>query len=148
MRVSSTHSNGKDEKRKDQFAKLSPTLMEKQMKIYQASYEDMEKSSAEARRRGWDGESEGMLDYLNCNGISVHRNFSTKEKAETWLKTEISAHKTLYGCGDIDVLTQPKRRCKYCTCNGWITTQSFLADDTGIVEEREVSEECWDGDDE
>ena len=60
---------------------------------------------------------------------------------------QIAAGKYVFGCGDIDVVESPKRRCKYCTCNGLLTVQSFNVDDTGIVEEREVSEEGWDGED-
>lgn len=119
-------------------------LMEKPMQKFQAGYEDMALSEAEARKRGWDG-SEGMLDHLNDNGVRVYRQFATKAEAEKWLKDEIAALKTVFGCGDIDVLEQPKRRCDYCTCGGWLTVASFIVDDEGISDERSLSEECaWD----
>lgn len=114
------------------------------MQKFQAGYEDMALSEAEARKRGWDG-TDGFLDYLYDNGVRVHRQFTTKADAEVWLKAEIAAGKTVFGCGDIDVLEQPKRRCQYCTCGGWLTVQSFIVDDEGISDERSLSEECaWD----
>lgn len=111
------------------------------MQKFQAGYEDVALSEAEARRRGWDG-TDGFLDYLNDNGVRVHRQFPTKAEAESWLKAEIDALKTVFGCGDIDVLERPKRRCTYCTCGGWLTVQSFVVDDEGISDERILSEEC------
>jgi hypothetical protein len=117
------------------------------VKIYQAAYEDQEQTAAEAKRRGWDGVSGGMLDYISDNGVRISQSFKSREEALAWLLAEINAGKSVFGCGDIDVLEQPKRRCRYCSCGGWLTIQSFSVDDTGIVEEREVSEECYDGED-
>lgn len=116
------------------------------MKIYRAEYEDQEQTAAEAKRRGWDG-GEGMLDYISGYGVRVGQAFQTQEEALTWLLDKINTMKTVFGCGDIDVIEQPKRRCRYCTCGGRLTVQSFLVDDTGIVEERDLSEECFDGKD-
>lgn len=123
---------------------VSVNSKETPMRKFQAGYEDMAASEAEARKRGWDG-NDGFLYYLNDNGVRVYRQFATKAEAETWLKAEIAAGKTVFGCGDIDVLEQPRRRCTYCTCGGWLTVQSFIVDDEGISDERSLSEECaWD----
>lgn len=117
------------------------------MQIFVAAYEDQKLTEAEAKRRGWDGTVGEMLDYINDNGVRISQNFPTKEQAEAWLMSEIAAGKSVFGCGDINVIESPKRRCKYCTCGGFLTVQSFNVDDTGIVEECDVSEECWDGED-
>ena len=114
------------------------------MQKFLAAYEHFKKSKAVAMKRGWDGESDGMLDYLDDNGVRVYREFATQREAEAWLRAEIDAGKTVFGCGDIDVLEQPKRRCRYCTCGGWLTVKSFLLDGDGAPQEREGSEECCD----
>ena len=114
------------------------------MQKFVASYEDAEKSAAEAKRHGWTEEDGGMLDYLNGDPPHSRRAFPTKALALSWLVEQIKSNKTLFGCGDIDVLQKVKRRCQYCVCNGWEEVQSFLVDDDGITEEREVSYQCHD----
>lgn len=121
------------------------------MTVYRASYECSALAEARARAAGWQGPDDevGMLDYIDVHTDedSVAQKFPTKDAAEAWLKGEIAANRTLFGCGDIDALerVEPRARCRYCTCRGVKATQSFLVDDTGIVDEREVSDECWNG---
>ncbi len=117
-------------------------LMEVFMQKFQASYEDAAKSEQAAVANGWNKENGGMIDFLNGSPPHTRRIFTTQPEAEAWLLAEIKDDKTLFGCGDIDVYQQPKRRCKYCTCDGWVRVQSFLADNDGITEERDIPEDC------
>lgn len=110
---------------------------------YQASYEDRAKNIAAAKKNGWDGIDGGMLDYIDHH-LQTYRDFTTQAEAEAWVKEAIAADKTLFGCGDVEVLKQPKRRCRYCTCNGWLTVQSFIVDDDGADERTDLPEECCD----
>ena len=113
------------------------------MQKFQASYEDAAKSEKAARELGWDGQDGGLLDTLNGCAPKTHKTFATRAEAEAWLLAEINASKSLFGCGDIDVLEQPKRRCRYCNCKGWLTRASYIYDDEGLAEERtDLPEEC------
>lgn len=114
------------------------------MQKFQAEYQHAEKSAAVAKKNGWDGVSEGMLDYLNDYGVTVYRDFPTQALALAWLQAEIAAGKTLYACGDLTVLEQPKRRCRYCTCGGWLSVKSYIVEEEGIAGEHELSDECAD----
>jgi len=134
------------------FAKISPSRvqpMEKAMQKFVASFESYAAAKVEAKANGWDGESEGMLDYLDGHHPQESRAFPNQGLALKWLLDNINDGKSLFGCGDIDVMkkVEPRQRCRYCTCRGWLNVQSFLVDDTGVTEQRELSEECWDGED-
>lgn len=138
------------QKHESRFGRMSPSSqMEKPMQKFIARYEDNAKAEAEAKRCGWDSEDGGMLDYLNGDLPHTARAFPTKVLAEAWIKSEIAAGKTVFSCGDIAVVEwkEPRGRCQYCTCRGWHTTQEFIVEDTGIVEEREINEECCNDDD-
>lgn len=102
-----------------------------------------------ARKNGWNGEGDGMLDALNDCYARVERRFPTKDAAVAWLRMEIDAMKSLFGCGDVDEFeeVEPRRRCRYCTCRGAKEVASWIVDDEGVSDEREVADECWNGDD-
>lgn len=117
--------------------------------IFRAHYESAERAEKWARECGWPG-GDGMLDYIDAHGdreIWFGRDFPDKDAAVAWLVEEIKANKTLFGAGDVDVIEviEPRRRCKYCTCRGFKEVASTLVDDDGIAEERDVTEQCWNG---
>lgn len=107
-----------------------------------AKYEDAAKSAAEAKRHGWTEEDGGMLDFLNGDPPRSARVFVTKAEALAWLLAEIEAGKTLFGCGDLNVMEPVKRRCRYCVCNGWRMAESFIVDNDGVTEERDLRDDC------
>lgn len=110
------------------------------MLTFRASYEDAAKTEADARKEGYDGINGSLLDFVEPSWSG--KTFLTLAEAEQWLKTEIDAMKTVFGCGTIQTQEQVARRCRYCTCGGVKTVHEYTVDDTGIVEDEALEDEC------
>lgn len=99
-----------------------------------AIYEAMEKAKVLAAKEGWT-EDESIADYIDLHDGSVDlcRKFATEQAAIDWLKQEITALNTVFGCGEIISVekVEPARRCKYCTCRGQKRVSRILVDDDG-----------------
>jgi len=115
-------------------------IVEMNMQTFRASYEDAAKTEAEARKEGYDGINGSLLDYVEPAWSG--QTFPTLAAAEQWLKTEIAAYKTVFGCGTIRTQEAVSRRCRYCTCRGVKTVHEYTVDDTGIVEDEALDDEC------
>src|SRR5689334_18883973 len=112
--------------------------MEIEMNTFVASYESMTRAEAKARAAGWDGAEGEMLDYIDFHDTDIARAFPNQGMALAWLKKELDANKSLFGCGDIDEIetVDPRKRCRYCICRGKRTVRSWIATHEGIEEER------------
>ena len=102
---------------------------------YRVSYEDAAATEILAKQRGWT-ENDSLLDFVDGYPPLTHRRFKNRDAALEWLHGEIVSGKTLFGAGDLDTMELIEARCRYCVCNGWRTTESFIVDDEGICEER------------
>ena len=125
---------------------VSPNLvraMKQAQTIFHASYEDYEKAKAAARTRGWKGEDD-LGDFIEFTDHQTGADFATLDEAVEWLKSEINALKSTFGCGDIDELTKIERRerCKYCVCNGLRPVTRYIVTDDGIESEEPAREDC------
>lgn len=112
------------------------------MQTFRAFYEDAAKTEAAARKEGYDGENGSLMDYVEPSDYCTGETFPTLVQAEQWLKTEIDAMKTVFGCGTIRAQEPVKRRCRYCTCRGVKNLHEYTVDDTGIVEDEALEDEC------
>lgn len=112
------------------------------MTVYHAYYEDVAKLEAEARKAGWTGEDDGsLLDYAEADRCTG-RDFKSKAAAVRWLKDEIDAMRTVFGCGSISEIEEVDRlhRCTYCTCQGRKRVRNLTVTDTGIESEEAVDD--------
>ena len=96
------------------------------------------------RADGYDGENGSLMDYVEPHDFVTGKKFQTIAEAEDWLKAEIAAMKTVFGCGSIRKLESVGRRCRYCTCRGVKAVHDYTVDDTGIVEDEALEDECCD----
>ena len=114
------------------------------MQSFSAFYEDAAKTEAAARLEGYDGQNGSLMDYVEPHDFLTGKKFQTVTEAEEWLKMEIGAMKTVFGCGTIRKLEAVGRRCRYCTCRGVKAVHDYTVDDTGIVEDEVLDDECCD----
>lgn len=116
---------------------------ERKMQTFRASYEDAAKAEVAARKLGWT-ENDSLLDFVEAADYWTGKTFETLTKAEAWLKAEIVAGKTMFGCGDIRALEPVQRRCRYCTCRGVRVVHEYVVEDTGIVSDETAEDQCCD----
>lgn len=112
------------------------------MKFYRSSYEDAAKTEAAARMEGYDGINGSLMDYVEPSDYRTGKTFQTLIQAEQWLKTEIDAMKTVFGCGTIRELERVTSRCRYCVCGGVRNLHEYTVDDTGVVEDEAMEDDC------
>lgn len=119
------------------------------MKSFRALYEDAAKVEAAAKESGFTGnDGESWHDFVESeNGkYRTGKSFQTLAEAEQWLKSEIAAVKSVYGCGTIRAQETINRRCRYCVCNGVRNVHEYTVDDTGVVEDWPIEDICHDDD--
>ena len=122
--------------------------LETTMQHFRAFYEDAAKVEAAAKALGFTGnDGESWHDFVESeNGkYRTGKTFPTLVDAEQWLKTEIAAVKSVYGCGTIRLQEPIGRRCRYCVCSGVRNVHEYTVDDTGIVEDEPMEDLCHDG---
>ena len=111
---------------------------------YRAFYEDAAKTEAAARAEGFDGENGSLMDFVEPSDYCTGKTFKTIDAAESWLKQQIETRKTVFGYGTIRQQEEVTRRCKYCVCGGVKSLHDYTVDDTGIVEDEALEDECHD----
>lgn len=116
--------------------------VETTMQSFRAFYENAEKTEAAARKEGYDGNNGSLMDFVEPSDYRTGKSFQTLADAEQWLKTEIDAMKTVFGCGTIRTQEQVTRRCRYCVCGGVRSLHEYTVDDTGVVEDEALEDEC------
>jgi|SRR5882757_2333701 len=116
--------------------------VEKTMQSFWAFYEDITKTEAAARVKGYDGNNGSLMDYVEPSDYRIGRSFQSLSEAEQWLKTEIDTMKTVFGCGNIIAQEPVNRRCRYCVCGGVRNLHEYTVDDTGIVEDEAIEDSC------
>jgi hypothetical protein len=116
--------------------------VETTMQSFLAFYEDAEKTEAAARVEGYDGINGSLMDYVEPSDYRTGKTFPSLAAAEQWLKTEIDAMKTVFGCGTIRKRERVSRRCRYCVCGGVRDLHEYTVEDTGIVEDEAMEDEC------
>jgi hypothetical protein len=116
---------------------------ERKMQTFRAFYEDAAKAEVAARALGYTDDDGSLLDYVEPHDYRTGKSFETLAAAEQWLKSEIEAMRTMFGCGTVRVLEPVTKRCRYCVCGGkWRAVQEYTVDDTGIVEDEALGDEC------
>lgn len=114
------------------------------MQSFRAFYEDAAKTEAAARKLGYNGSDGSLMDFVEPSDHCSGSTFKSLAEAEQWLKTEIDAMKTVFGCGTIRIQEKVSRRCRYCVCRGVKNLHEYTVDDTGIVEDEALEDECCD----
>lgn len=114
------------------------------MQSFRAFYEDAAKTEAAARAEGYNGSDGSLMDYVEPSDYRTGKSFPTLTQAQEWLKTEIAAMKTVFGCGTIRELEPVGRRCRYCVCGGVRALHEYTVDDTGVVEDEALEADCAD----
>ena len=115
------------------------------MQTFRAFYEDAAKAEVAAKALGYTGDG-SLLDYIEADDYRTGKTFETLANAERWLKSEIGAMKTMFGCGTIRLLEPISRRCRYCVCGGrFRNVHEYTVDDTGIVEDAPSEDLCHNG---
>lgn len=112
---------------------------------YVAFYEDAAKAEAAAKAQGYTGENgESWHDFIDCQNDRCRsaKGFKDLDAAVAWLKAEIDAHKSVYGCGEIRLIVKVAKRCRYCTCRGSQATDRWLVDDEGRDDGETIESEC------
>ena len=117
-------------------------IVETTMQSFRAFYEDAAKTEAAARKLGYNGTDGSLMDFVEPSDYRTGKSFPTLAQAEQWLKTEIDAMKTVFGCGTIRVQEPVNRRCRYCVCGGVRNLHEYTVDDTGIVEDEVLEDQC------
>ena len=112
------------------------------MQSFVAYYEDAAKTEAAARAEGYDGDNGSLMDFVEPSDYRTVKTFGTLSEAEGWLKTEIETMKTVFGCGTIRAQRKVDRRCRYCVCQGVRNLHEYTVDDSGIVEDEVVEDQC------
>jgi hypothetical protein len=74
--------------------------------------------------------------------VGAHR--PRRYEAISWLKVEIAAEKTYWGCGDVLEFSEVPRgeRCDACHCHGKRLDRRLVIDDEGIAEDEPV-DDCF-----
>lgn len=154
LRYSRSHSQTRTTQqfRKSDYGKMPHALgkcglfenVETNMQSFSAFYEDAAKTEAAARLEGYDGENGSLMDFVEPSDYLTGKRFQNIVEAEDWLKSEIAAMKTVFGCGTIRKLESATRRCRYCTCRGVKVVHEYTVDDTGIVEDETLEDDCVD----
>jgi hypothetical protein len=116
--------------------------VEKTMRCFRTFYEDAAKTEAAARAEGYDGNNGSLMDYVEPSDYRTGKTFPTLAQAQQWLKLEIEAMKTVFGCGTIREQEPVTRRCRYCVCGGVRNLHEYTVDDTGIVEDEDLEDQC------
>lgn len=114
---------------------------------YWAFYEDANKVEAAAKARGFTGnDGESWHDFVEAehNKFRAAKQFWQLKDAEEWLKREINAMKTVYGCGTIQLQRPAINRCRTCVCGGVRAIHEYTVDDTGIAHNEELPSLCID----
>ncbi|MGX1353393.1 hypothetical protein AB7M49_007014 [Bradyrhizobium elkanii] len=112
------------------------------MQTFRAFYEDAAKTEAAARKEGYDGINGSLMDYVEPHDYRTGQSFQSLELAEQWLKSEIDANKTVFGCGTILLQEPVQRRCRYCVCSGVRNLHEYSVDDTGVVADEAFEDNC------
>jgi hypothetical protein len=116
--------------------------VETTMQHFRAFYEDAARTEAAARAEGYNGEDGSLMDYVEPSDYRTGKTFPTLTQAEQWLKEQIDAMKTVFGCGNIVEQEPVTRRCRYCVCGGVRSLHEYTVDDTGIVEDEALEDSC------
>lgn len=116
--------------------------VEMTMQSFMAFYEDAAKTEAAARKEGYDGINGSLMDYVEPHNYCTAKKFAEITQAEAWLIERINAMQTVFGAGTIRKLEQVSRRCRYCTCRGVKVVHEYTVEDTGIVEDEALEDEC------
>lgn len=116
--------------------------VEMTMQCFRAFYEDAAKTEAAARAEGYDGDNGSLMDYVEPSDYRTGKTFQTLAQAQQWLKAEIEAMKTVFGCGTIREQEPVSRRCRYCVCGGVRSLHEYTVDDTGVVEDEAIEDPC------
>lgn len=112
------------------------------MQTFRASYEDAAKTEAAARAEGYDGNNGSLMDFVEPSDYRTGKSFPSLADAEQWLKQEIGSYKTVFGAGTILELEKVTRRCRYCVCGGVRNLHEYTVDDTGVVEDEAMEDDC------
>jgi hypothetical protein len=114
--------------------------------LFCAFYEDASKAEAEAKAAGFTGsDGESWHDFIEVQDDKCRtgKTFDSLAGAEMWLKEEIAATKTVYGCGEILEQEPITRRCRYCVCGGRVkNVRRYVVDHEGIAEDEAVDDLC------
>lgn len=114
------------------------------MRYFRAFYENAAATEAAARAEGYDGNNGSLMDYVEPSDYRTGKDFKTLEAAVVWLKEQIEANKTVFGCGNVIELEPVARRCRYCVCGGIRRRHEHVVDHDGLAEDFEIDEECCD----
>lgn len=116
--------------------------------IFRASYEDVAKLEAEARKQGWAGNG-SCYEYVDSADyrIQTRKSFAGKDEAVAWIMAAISGRRTVFGAGDVDAIETIERagRCRYCTCRGMKTVHHYVVSDKGIDFDEATDDDCHSG---
>jgi len=113
--------------------------------VYRAYYTDAAKVERMAIERGYSGqEGESWFDYVEADHSRywTSQTFGDLEKAVKWIGSAVIEGKTCFSGGTILLEEKTHSRCKSCACEGKWTTHEYSVDETGIVDEMELSPPC------
>jgi hypothetical protein len=112
---------------------------------YFASYEDAAKVEAAAKKRGFTGnDGKSWHDFVDIeqDKFRTGKQFWDLQKAEDWLKSEVSNYKSVCGSGKILLQEPVINRCSTCVCGGLQNIREYLVYDTGIADTRVIESMC------
>jgi hypothetical protein len=115
------------------------------MRQYLAYYEDAVKVEVAAKAAGFTGnDGESWYDVVEAGNYEFRtvKMFKELMTAEAWLRGEIAAVKSVYGCGTIIEQQPVAQRCRYCTCRGVEHLREYTVDDEGIVDDYALESMC------
>jgi hypothetical protein len=70
--------------------------------------------------------------------------FATLDDAIEWLRLEVKAGRSVYGCGTIlqRRLITGDQRCAACDCRGVQSVHQWIVSDTGVDDDRDLPSQC------
>lgn len=97
-----------------------------------AAFEAIEPLKAAALKAGCPDDG-SYLDYAEASDHRIGKAFDNRPEAIGWLKEQIEAGRTTFGCGDLTEVEKIPRekRCRYCICNGERPRTRSVVDDDG-----------------
>lgn len=113
---------------------------------YIAFYENAEKVELAARARGFTGnDGESWHDFVEAelDKFRTSRLYGDLNQAIEWLKSEINAHKSVYGIGHVRLQERVTTKCQHCICEGTQFTHEWTVCHEGIDDDCELSSPCY-----
>lgn len=112
-----------------------------------AVYEGSAKLDAALAAQGLDADEGDNVHELATSGrCDERKRFSTLDAAVAWASKSVADKHTVFGIADVIEIEEvpPRKRCRYCVCDGRRRVRSVHVDETGIVEEIDEDDRCSD----